>query len=169
MFRPCSSSQCIAILLTSGYDDDFTLTAVARMRDAGLPAYLISPASGPVRGSHGIIVQPDHTLDEVYNQNCFRMVILPGNRQSVATLLADPRTHMLINNALQRQGHVAATRDTQEIVEQLVLRKQQNHPQFLRQEALSVTEFVQTLIEVCKQAAAPAKPANGHLRVVPQT
>jgi hypothetical protein len=83
--------------------------------------------------------------------------------------LADPRTHILINNTLQRQGYVAATRDTQAIVEQLVLRKQQNHPQFLRQEALSVTEFIQTLIEVRKQAAAPAKPINRHLRVVPQT
>ncbi len=163
----CASSQCIGILLTTGYDDEFTLLAVARMRQAGLPAYLISPGGGPVRGAHGIIVQPDHTLDEVYEQNCFQMIVLPGSRQSVATMLADPRTHTLVNSTLQQAGFVAATRDTEEIVAQLVLRKQ-THPQFLRQESLPTGEFIQTLIEVRKQMKPPVKSSNGHLRVVAQ-
>lgn len=169
MVRSCASSQCISILLTAGYDDEFTLSAVAKMRDAGLPTYLISPNNHPVRGTHGIIVQPDHTLDEVYDQNCFQMVILPGNRQCIATLLADPRTHTLVHSTLDRNGYVAATKDTQEIVGQLILRKQHAHPQFLRQEGLPITEFIQTLIEVRKQTAQPVKPTNGHPRVVPQT
>ncbi|MCA9967897.1 MAG: DJ-1/PfpI family protein [Anaerolineales bacterium] len=168
MFRSCASSQCIAILLTAGYDDEFALSAVARMRDAGLPAYLISPSSNPIRGTHGIIVQPDHTLDEVYKQDCFQMVVFPGNRQCITTLLADPRTHTLVTNTLQASGYVAATKDTQELVAQVVLRKQHNHPQFLRQEGLPTNEFIQSLIEVRKRTKQPAKSLNGHSRVVPQ-
>lgn len=169
MLRSCASSQCIGVLLTSGYDDEFALSAVAKMRDAGLPAYLISPNSNPVRGTHGIIVQPDHTLDEVYKQDCFQMVIFPGNRQCITTLLADPRTHTLANNTLQSSGYVAATTDTQELVAQVVLRKQYNHPQFLRQERLPTNEFIQSLIDVRKHTEQSAKALNGHSRVVPQT
>lgn len=169
MMVRCASSQCIGILLTAGYDDEFALFAVAKMREAGLPAYLISPSNHPVRGTHGIVVHPDHTLDEVYDQNCFQMVILPGNRQCIATLLADPRTHTLVNNTLQRSGFVAATKDTEDIVAQLVLRKQDYHPQFLRQERLPTGEFIQSLIEVRKHIGQPARTPNGHLRVVPQS
>lgn len=164
----CANAQYIGILLTAGYDDEFALSAVATMREAGLPAYLISPGSNPVRGDHGIIVHPDHTLDEVYKQDCFQMIILPGNRQCIATLLADPRTHTWVQHTLSRSGYVAATRKSQDVVAKLIWRQQVNQSQFLRQETLSTSEFIQSLIEIRKKSESPAPTSHRHLHVVGQ-
>jgi putative intracellular protease/amidase len=97
----------IFILIAPGFEEGPTIYCLAHLREAGLPVSLVSRTSGAVRGQHGLMILPDQTLAQTMSVKP-RMVLIPGGRQCLAALAADPRVHELLKATLCNKGYIAA-------------------------------------------------------------
>jgi protein deglycase len=63
--------------------------------------------SGALRGSRGITLQPDTTLDAALNQE-FDMIVLPGGQPGTNNLKADARVLQLVKKMYAQEKYVTA-------------------------------------------------------------
>lgn len=79
----------VCILLGVGFEESEALVPADLMRRAGIEVVLTALEGDEVRGSHGITVKADASLDGV-DPGAVEMVMLPGGMGGVKSLLSHP-------------------------------------------------------------------------------
>ena len=135
------NSRRSLILIADGFEEQSTIGCVHAFRGAGVSASRVALTAGPVKGSRGIVLQPDFSLDQVAPEQRAHLAILPGERRCTAALLTDPRVHRLLERIVRGGGRVALLRSPGKDLEEL-LRVPLSRPA-----AQSVSVFISELLE----------------------
>ncbi|HEY0664525.1 MAG TPA: DJ-1 family glyoxalase III [Gallionella sp.] len=97
----------VLVLFAEGSEELETVTIVNILRRAGVTVTLAGLTAGPLRGSRGVVIEPDTTLDEAQAQT-YDMVVLPGGQPGTSHLKADPRVLRLVQDMARQAKYVAA-------------------------------------------------------------
>jgi len=95
------------ILFADGSEELEAISIVNILRRAGVSVTLAGLSSGSLRGSRGVVIVPDTTLDEALAQS-YDMVVLPGGQPGANNLKADMRVLQLVQYMAQQGKYVAA-------------------------------------------------------------
>jgi len=95
------------VLFSAGSEELEAVTVVNILRRAGVTVTLAGLREGALRGSRGITLQPDTTLDAVLNDD-FDMLVLPGGMPGTRHLQADARVLKLAQDMAKRGRYVTA-------------------------------------------------------------
>lgn len=96
----------VLVPLAPGFEEIEAVTIIDVLRRAEIEVHVAGLAPGPVRGSHGIELSTDCTLDEV-DPAQLAMLVLPGGMPGTAHLRADARVLALVR-ALESSGRTVA-------------------------------------------------------------
>lgn len=97
----------VLVLLAQGCEEIEAVTIIDILRRAGLEVTSAGLDGLPVRGSHGVTLLPDTSLDSAINRG-FDMVVLPGGMPGTDNLRADKRVIALLQKMAQQGKYVAA-------------------------------------------------------------
>ena len=97
----------VLVLFADGSEELEAVTIVNILRRGGINVVLAGLTAGPLRGSRGVVLMPDRTLDEALPHE-FDMVVLPGGQPGTNHLKADARVLKLIRRMAQEGKEVAA-------------------------------------------------------------
>lgn len=95
------------VLFAEGSEELEAVTIVNILRRGGVSVSLAGLTSGALRGSRGITLQPDTTLDAALNQE-FDMIVLPGGQPGTNHLKADARVLQLLKKMNAQEKYVSA-------------------------------------------------------------
>ncbi len=95
------------ILFAEGSEELEAVTVVNILRRAGISVTLAGLSGGALRGSRGIVLMPDTTLDEALTHS-YDMVVLPGGQPGTNHLKADARVLELVQHMARQEKYVAA-------------------------------------------------------------
>ena len=95
------------VLFAAGSEELEAVTVVNILRRAGVTVTLAGLSEGALKGSRGITLQPDTTLDAVLNDD-FDMLVLPGGMPGTRHLQADARVLKLAQDMAKRGRYVTA-------------------------------------------------------------
>lgn len=95
------------VLFAEGSEELETVTVVNILRRGGVLVSLAGLQEGALRGSRGITLQPDTTLDAIQD-NEFDMVVLPGGQPGTNHLKADARVAKLVQRMMAQEKYVTA-------------------------------------------------------------
>lgn len=95
------------VLFADGSEELEAVTVVNILRRGGVQVTLAGLANGVLRGSRGIMLQPDTTLEAVLD-NDFDMVVLPGGQPGTNHLKADARVLQLVQKMTTQGKYVTA-------------------------------------------------------------
>jgi protein deglycase len=96
----------VLVPLAEGFEEIEAVTIIDVLRRAGVEVRVAGLAPGPVRGSHGITLATDCSLDEV-DGAALRMLVLPGGMPGAKNLAQDARVLALVR-ALESSGRTVA-------------------------------------------------------------
>ena len=97
----------VAVLLAEGFEEIEAVTLIDVLRRAGLAVTTCGLSGLQVKGSHGITVAADTTIDAAL-AGAWDMVILPGGMPGSTTLRDDARVGKLLEKAAGAGGYVGA-------------------------------------------------------------
>ncbi len=97
----------VLVPLAEGFEEIEAVTVVDVLRRAGIEVFTAALGDNPVRGSHGISVQADGSLDEAAAGD-FDMVALPGGMPGATHLKSDPRVLELLRRMAGAGRYTAA-------------------------------------------------------------
>ena len=98
----------IYVFLAEGFEETEAVATIDLLRRAGLPTHIVTIGDEPhVTGAHGIAIQADLSIREVYSADV-RALVLPGGLPGVTNLDASPRLHELIQDAVTDDKLLAA-------------------------------------------------------------
>jgi hypothetical protein len=142
----------IAVLLSPGFEEGTAVYCLDRFREAGFSVSLVGMSNNPIRGMHGISVQPDCTIDEISPDTPFRLVILSGGQQYISSMLIDPRVYNLFKDTAQARGFIAPTKNTEQILNTIggfpgII----SEAMIISQGNKTPLEFVETLLALTKK------------------
>lgn len=95
------------VLFAEGSEELETVTVVNILRRGGVQVSLAGLQAGALRGSRGITLQPDTTLDATQGK-AFDMVVLPGGQPGTNHLKADPRVAQLLQHMAAQDKFITA-------------------------------------------------------------
>jgi len=95
------------VLFAEGSEELEAVTIVNILRRAGVTVTLAGITAGALRGSRGVSITPDTTLDAVL-AGSFDMVVLPGGQPGTNNLQADARVLKLVRQMADQGKFVAA-------------------------------------------------------------
>ncbi len=95
------------VLFAEGSEELETVTIVNILRRGGVSVSLVGLTGGLLRGSRGITLQPDTTLEAALNQE-FDMIVLPGGQPGTNNLKADARVLQLVKKMHTQEKYVTA-------------------------------------------------------------
>ena len=95
------------ILFSDGSEELEAVTIVNILRRAGVAVTLAGLSAGALRGSRGILLTPDTTIDEALTGN-YDMVVLPGGQPGTNHMKADERVLKLVQQMSAQGKFVAA-------------------------------------------------------------
>jgi len=100
----------VLIPLAPGCEEIEAVTLIDILRRAGIEVVAAGLGEGPVRGSHGIALLPDCTLDEARQGESrhFDMIALPGGMPGMTHLKNDPRIIALLKEMAAAGQYTAA-------------------------------------------------------------
>ncbi|MBI4361898.1 MAG: DJ-1/PfpI family protein [Euryarchaeota archaeon] len=94
------------VILAEGFEEIEATTIIDVLRRGGVEVTAAGLAPGPARGSHGISLLPDTTLDQT--RGTYDAIVLPGGSPGTENLARDPRVLDLLRQHHQAQKTVAA-------------------------------------------------------------
>lgn len=97
----------VLVLFADGSEELEAITVVNILRRAGVSVTLAGLDAGALRGSRGVMLMPDSTLDAVLHED-FDMIVLPGGQPGTNHLKADARVLKLAQRMTQQDKYVAA-------------------------------------------------------------
>ncbi len=97
----------VLVLFAEGSEELEAITVVNILRRAGVSVTLAGLEAGALRGSRGVMLMPDSTLDVVLHDD-FDMIVLPGGQPGTNNLKADTRVLKLVQRMAQQEKFVAA-------------------------------------------------------------
>lgn len=95
------------VLFADGSEELEAVTIVNILRRAGITVTLAGLSAGALRGSRGVTIVPDTTLDAVLHDS-FDMIVLPGGQPGTRHLQADARVLKLVQQMAGLGRYVAA-------------------------------------------------------------
>jgi 4-methyl-5(b-hydroxyethyl)-thiazole monophosphate biosynthesis len=95
------------VLFAEGSEELEAVTIVNILRRGGVSVSLAGLTSGALRGSRGITLQPDTTMEAALNQE-FDMIVLPGGQPGTNNLKADARVLQLVKKMHAQEKYVTA-------------------------------------------------------------
>jgi 4-methyl-5(b-hydroxyethyl)-thiazole monophosphate biosynthesis len=95
------------VLFAEGSEELEAITVVNILRRGGVNVTLAGVNAGALRGSRGVVLMPDSTLDAVL-QDDFDMIVLPGGQPGTNNLKADLRIISLLQRMTQQGKYVTA-------------------------------------------------------------
>ncbi len=95
------------ILFSEGSEELEAVTVINILRRAGVAVTLAGLSAGALRGSRGVLLTPDTTLDEALAHS-YDMVVLPGGQPGTNHLKADARVLKLVQQMNSQGKYVAA-------------------------------------------------------------
>jgi len=99
--------KTVLVLFADGSEELEAITIVNILRRAGVSVTLAGLDAGALRGSRGVMLMPDSTLDAVLHED-FDMIVLPGGQPGTNHLKADARVLKLAQRMAQQDKYVAA-------------------------------------------------------------
>ncbi len=97
----------VLIPLADGCEELEAVTLIDLLRRAGVEVITAGLGEGPIRASRGVMLVPDHPLDEVLDDD-FDMIVLPGGLPGADHLDADPRIHAVLRRMAEQDKYTAA-------------------------------------------------------------
>lgn len=97
----------VLVLFADGSEELEAVTVVNILRRAGVSVTLAGLDAGALRGSRGVMLMPDSTLDAALHED-FDMIVLPGGQPGTNHLKADARVLKLVQRMAQQDKYVAA-------------------------------------------------------------
>ena len=95
------------VLFAAGSEELEAVTIVNILRRGGVAVSLAGLSAGVLRGSRGISLQPDTTLEASLDQE-FDMIVLPGGQPGTNHLKADPRVAQLLKKMSAQNKFITA-------------------------------------------------------------
>lgn len=95
------------VLFAEGSEELEAVTIVNILRRGGVTVTLAGLTGGALRGSRGITLQPDTTLEAALKQE-FDMIVLPGGQPGTNHLKADARVLQLLKKMYSQGKYVTA-------------------------------------------------------------
>ena len=95
------------VLFAEGSEELEAVTIVNILRRGGVSVSLAGLTTGLLRGSRGVMLQPDTTLEAVLDQE-FDMIVLPGGQPGTHHLKADKRVSQLLQKMRAQDKYVTA-------------------------------------------------------------
>lgn len=129
--------------LAPGFEEIEAVTVIDILRRAGAEVVVAGLERGPVRGSRGVRVVADATLDEVAGAS-FDLLVLPGGRGGTDALAADARVQTLLRDQMRSGRLVAAISAATEVLHRAGLlegRQVTSHPS--SRDALTGVRYVE--------------------------
>lgn len=144
----------ILILVAPHFEEKAVVYCLSTLRQQGLLVSLVSITPGKVQSRRGMSLCPDASLSEMEDllatapADKHQLVLLAGGADCAATILADPRTHYLVQRVLQRGGWLATMAETYELVRETGLLHADWLDRFLRQgSGVETAVFVQQIVD----------------------
>jgi 4-methyl-5(b-hydroxyethyl)-thiazole monophosphate biosynthesis len=97
----------VLIPLAEGCEELEAVTIIDLLRRANITVTVAGLAAGPVTASHGVVLMPETTLDQVLDQD-FDLVVLPGGLGGMQRLEADRRIAALLRRMSEQGRFIAA-------------------------------------------------------------
>jgi putative intracellular protease/amidase len=142
------TGRSIFILVAHGFEEEFTVSCLSRMRKVGLNVALVTFSSSPVTSLHGLRLSPDLSLAEAVARMPARMVILPGTAYAISALLTDPRVHRLLAATWAAGGIIAATCSAGPVLAEQGLLPEEMLSSVYIQHEVNVFHYVRQLIDL---------------------
>jgi 4-methyl-5(b-hydroxyethyl)-thiazole monophosphate biosynthesis len=98
--------SAVLVPLAEGFEELEAITVIDLLRRADIEVTTAALVSSPVRGSHGIAVAADTTLEAVRDRE-FDMIVLPGGMPGAKHLGEDARLRALLQR-MAVQGRITA-------------------------------------------------------------
>jgi protein deglycase len=95
------------VLFADGSEELEAITVVNILRRAGVSVTLAGLDTGALKGSRGVILIPDKTLDAVLHED-FDLIVLPGGQPGTNHLKADARVLKLVQRMAHQDKYVSA-------------------------------------------------------------
>ncbi len=99
--------KTVLVLFAEGSEELEAVTVVNILRRGGVAVSLAGLGEGVLRGSRGIMLQPDTTLAEAIHHD-YDMIVLPGGQPGTKNLKADIRVLQLVQKMHQQDRYVTA-------------------------------------------------------------
>lgn len=94
-------SHNVYVFLAEGFEEVEAIGTIDLLRRAGLPTHIVAVGIEPhVRGAHGVAIEADLSISEVYSADAIALV-LPGGLPGVTNLEGSQRLRQLIQEANQ--------------------------------------------------------------------
>jgi 4-methyl-5(b-hydroxyethyl)-thiazole monophosphate biosynthesis len=95
------------VLFSAGSEELEAVTVVNILRRGGVVVTLAGLTPGALRGSRGVLLMPDTTLDEAL-MHSYDMLVLPGGQPGTNHLKADARVLTLVQQMGAQEKYVTA-------------------------------------------------------------
>lgn len=97
----------VLVPLADGFEEIEAVTVIDILRRGGIDVITAGLEAGPVRGSHGLSLVPDATLDDALAAD-YEMVVLPGGLPGADNLESDERVTGLLRRLADSGRFTAA-------------------------------------------------------------
>jgi 4-methyl-5(b-hydroxyethyl)-thiazole monophosphate biosynthesis len=99
--------KTVCVPLAPGFEEIEAVTVIDVLRRAGVKVVVAGTDPGPIRGSHGITITPDTTIDRV-DAETLDMIALPGGMPGTLELRESPQVRASIVRLTARGRYAAA-------------------------------------------------------------
>ena len=99
--------KTVCVPLAPGFEEIEAVTIIDVLRRAGITVTVAGTEQGPIRGSHGITITPDTTIDQV-DADALDMIALPGGMPGTLHLRDSTRVRALVERVAARGRYTAA-------------------------------------------------------------
>ena len=107
------------VLLNSGFDAYLTIAMIKQLRLLGVGVLIITLTADLVRDENGICLCADTSLSNFTVQSEDRLLIIPGGKSFVVSLLTDPRVFQLLNAINENEGFIFMPAEGERIVNKM--------------------------------------------------
>lgn len=98
----------VYVLLAEGFEEVEALTPVDLLRRSKVETKMVGVTGTAVKGSHGITVQADISMDDIADWNAADMIVLPGGMPGTTNLYADTRVTNAVRECYDNGKYIAA-------------------------------------------------------------
>lgn len=97
----------VLIPLAHGVEEAEAVTTIDILRRASISVDIVGLDAAPVTASRGVVLQPEHGIDEVHGRD-YDLIALPGGGDGAKRLMADARVIALLQAHARAGGWTAA-------------------------------------------------------------
>ena len=107
------------ILLGPGFDALLAVASIKQLRETGIAVLVVGQTAGFIRDINGIFVRPEKSLSDITSRSTRKLLLLPGGKAYVSTLLTDPRVHHLFNSIVNNQGFIIVSNEAKPLLAEI--------------------------------------------------